>query len=41
MDTIERLPHTGDQRTYLKQQLEDKLIGHKQYFYKNGSPAGD
>ncbi len=31
MDTIDRLPQTGDKGIYLKQQLEDKLIEHKQY----------
>jgi xylulose-5-phosphate/fructose-6-phosphate phosphoketolase len=30
MDTIDRLPHTGDKGTYLKQQLNDKLIERKQ-----------
>ena len=36
MDTIDRLPQTGDQGIYLKQQLKDKLIQHKQYIDKNG-----
>ena len=31
MDTIDRLPQTGDPGVYLKQQLKDKLIEHKQY----------
>jgi len=31
MDTIDRLPQTGDQGVYLKQQLKDKLIEHKEY----------
>ena len=31
MDTIDRLPQTGDRGIYLKQQLKDKLIEHKQY----------
>ncbi len=36
MDTIDRLPQTGDKGIYLKQQLWDKLIGHKQYIDKYG-----
>ncbi|HYA88805.1 MAG TPA: phosphoketolase, partial [Nitrospirota bacterium] len=36
MDTIDRLPQTGDKGIYLKQQLEDKLIDHKQYIDKYG-----
>jgi len=36
MDTIDRLPKTGDRGIYLKQQLKDKLIEHKQYIDKNG-----
>ena len=36
MDTIDRLPQTGDKGIYLKQQLKDKLIEHKQYIDKNG-----
>ena len=36
MDTIDRLPQTGDKGIYLKQQLKDKLIEHKQYICKNG-----
>ena len=35
MDTIDRLPQSGD-RVYLKQQLSDKLIEHRQYICKNG-----
>ena len=31
MDTIDRLPQTGDKGIDLKQQLKDKLIEHKQY----------
>ncbi len=31
MDAIDRLPQVGDRGTYLKQQLKDKLIEHKQY----------
>jgi hypothetical protein len=36
MDTIDRLPQTGDRGIYLKQQLKDKLIEHKQYIAKHG-----
>jgi phosphoketolase len=31
MDTIDRLPETGNKGLRLKQQLRDKLIEHKQY----------
>ena len=34
--TIDRLPQTGDKGIYLKQQLKDKLIEHKQYIDKYG-----
>jgi len=36
MDTIDRLPQTGDKGIYLKQQLKDKLVEHKQYINKYG-----
>ena len=36
MDAIDRLPQTGDKGVYLKQQLKDKLIEHKQYIDKHG-----
>ena len=36
MDTIDRLPQTGDKGIYLKQQLKDKLIEHKCYIDKCG-----
>ena len=36
MDVIDRLPQTGDRGAYLKQQLKDKLIEHKQYIDKYG-----
>ena len=36
IDTIDRLPQTGDRGIYLKQQLKDKLIEHKQYIDKHG-----
>jgi xylulose-5-phosphate/fructose-6-phosphate phosphoketolase len=36
MDAINRLPQTGSQGTYLKQQLQDKLIEHKRYIDRYG-----
>ena len=36
MDTIDRLPQTGTRGVYLKQQLPDKLIEHRQYIDKHG-----
>ncbi len=36
MDAVDRLPQTGDKGIYLKQQLKDKLIAHKQYIDKHG-----
>jgi xylulose-5-phosphate/fructose-6-phosphate phosphoketolase len=36
MDTIDRLPQTGDKGIALKQQLKDKLIEHKLYIDKYG-----
>jgi xylulose-5-phosphate/fructose-6-phosphate phosphoketolase len=36
MDAIDRLPQTGDQGIYLKQQLKDKLIEHKEYIAQYG-----
>jgi len=36
MDAINRLPQTGSQGTYLKQQLQDKLIAHKRYIDRYG-----
>ena len=36
MDVVDRLPQTGDKGIYLKQQLQDKLIEHKQYIDKHG-----
>ncbi|MEJ2103244.1 MAG: phosphoketolase family protein [Ignavibacteriaceae bacterium] len=36
MDAIDRLPQTGEKGLYLKQQLKDKLIEHKQYIDKYG-----
>ena len=36
MDTIDRLPQTGGKGVYLKQQLRDKLVEHKQYINEFG-----
>ncbi len=36
MDTIDRLPQTGDRGVALKRRLEDKLVEHKAYIDKNG-----
>ncbi len=36
MNAIKRLPHIGDKGDYLKQQLQDKLIEHKQYIDCHG-----
>ncbi|MFY0255355.1 phosphoketolase [Chitinophaga sp. 30R24] len=36
MDAIDRLPQTGSKGIYLKQQLQDKLVEHKQYIAANG-----
>ena len=36
MDTIDRLPQTGDKGIYLKQQLKGKLVEHKQYIARHG-----
>ena len=36
MDTIDRVPQTGGAGIYLKQQLQDKLIEHKQYIDRYG-----
>ena len=36
VDYIDCLPQTGDKGIYLKQQLKDKLIEHKQYIDKHG-----
>ncbi len=35
MDTVDRLPQTGEKGIYLKQHLRNKLIEHKQYIDKN------
>jgi xylulose-5-phosphate/fructose-6-phosphate phosphoketolase len=36
MDTIDRVPQTGSAGVYLKQQLQDKLVEHKQYIDRYG-----
>jgi xylulose-5-phosphate/fructose-6-phosphate phosphoketolase len=36
MDAIDRLPQTGDRGLYLKRQLKEKLIEHRQYITKHG-----
>ena len=36
MDTIDRLPRTGDTGIALKQQLQDKLVAHKHYIDTHG-----
>jgi xylulose-5-phosphate/fructose-6-phosphate phosphoketolase len=36
IDAVNRLPQTGSQGVYLKQQLQDKLIEHKHYIEKFG-----
>jgi xylulose-5-phosphate/fructose-6-phosphate phosphoketolase len=36
IDTIDRVPHTGDKGIDLKQQLEDKLVEHRQYINTHG-----
>ena len=41
IDAIDRLPPTGEKGVYLKQQLKDKLIEHKQYIDKNGQDLAE
>jgi xylulose-5-phosphate/fructose-6-phosphate phosphoketolase len=36
MDVIDRVPRTGGKGVYLKQQLKDKLVEHKQYITRHG-----
>ena len=36
IDAIDRLPHLGSKGAYLKQQLKDKLVEHKQYVDEHG-----
>ncbi len=35
-DVIDRLPHFGDRLAHLKQQMQDKLIEHRNYIHQNG-----
>ncbi len=36
MDAVDRLPQSGAKGAYLKQQLKDKLVEHKQYIDRHG-----
>ncbi len=36
IDTLDRLPQLKDRGAYLKQEMEDKLVEHKNYIRKNG-----
>jgi xylulose-5-phosphate/fructose-6-phosphate phosphoketolase len=36
MDATNRLPQTGREGTYLKQQLQDKLVEHRHYINRYG-----
>jgi xylulose-5-phosphate/fructose-6-phosphate phosphoketolase len=36
MDTIDRLPQTGEKGIFLKQQLKEKLLEHRMYINKHG-----
>jgi xylulose-5-phosphate/fructose-6-phosphate phosphoketolase len=36
IDAIDRLPQTGSEGAYLKQQLQDKLVAHRQYIRRHG-----
>jgi xylulose-5-phosphate/fructose-6-phosphate phosphoketolase len=36
MDAVNRLPQTGSEGTYLKQQLNDKLVEHSRYIRRHG-----
>jgi xylulose-5-phosphate/fructose-6-phosphate phosphoketolase len=36
ISAIDRLPQTGNRGTYLKQQLRDKLVEHRQYIRRHG-----
>jgi xylulose-5-phosphate/fructose-6-phosphate phosphoketolase len=36
MDTIDRLPQTGEKGAALKKQLQGKLVEHKQYINEHG-----
>jgi xylulose-5-phosphate/fructose-6-phosphate phosphoketolase len=41
MDAIDRLPQTAEQGIYLKQQLKQKLIAHKQYIDRHGEDMAE
>ena len=36
IDTVDHLPHAADKGIYLKQQLQDKPVEHKEYIDKHG-----
>jgi xylulose-5-phosphate/fructose-6-phosphate phosphoketolase len=36
IDAIDRLPQVGGEGSYLKQQLHDKLVEHRQYIDRYG-----
>jgi xylulose-5-phosphate/fructose-6-phosphate phosphoketolase len=36
MDVIDRVPQAGEHGIYLKQQLKDKLVEHRQYINEHG-----
>jgi len=35
-DVVDRVPNLGAKGSYLKQQMQDKLIEHKQYIARHG-----
>ena len=35
-DVVDRVPRLGTKGTYLKQLMQDKLIGHQQYIDRHG-----
>jgi xylulose-5-phosphate/fructose-6-phosphate phosphoketolase len=36
IDAVDYLPHAGDKGIYLKHQVQDKLVEHRQYIDKHG-----
>src|SRR5205823_12395394 len=40
-DVIDRLPKLGSKAAYLKQELRDKLLEHKQYIRENGEDMAE
>jgi xylulose-5-phosphate/fructose-6-phosphate phosphoketolase len=36
MDTIDRVPQTGERGVYLKQRLRDKLVEHRRHINRHG-----